>query len=169
VIRPIAPGDVEALAALYVRNREFLRAFDPDRDDAFFTVEEQRRRIATAVAGAAEGTMLRCVVLDDDGAIAGAITLDGIVRGPAQSAHLGYWIDRERNGRGLATRAVAAMLERAFGPLSLHRVEAGAIVDNQASRRVLERNGFALIGIAPRYLHVGGDWQDHALYQRLAD
>jgi [ribosomal protein S5]-alanine N-acetyltransferase len=116
----------------------------------------------------AAGHELRCVVLDD-GAVAGTITLDGIVRGPAQSAHMGYWIDRDRNGRGLATSAVAAMLERAFGSLGLHRVEAGAIVDNRASRRVLEKNGFTFIGIAPRYLFAGCAWQDHALYQRLAD
>jgi ribosomal-protein-alanine N-acetyltransferase len=42
-------------------------------------------------------------------------------------------------------------------------------VDNVASQRVLERNGFERIGLARRYLHVGGDWRDHILFQRTAD
>ena len=30
---------------------------------------------------------------------------------------------------------------------------------------MLERNGFVRIGVAPAYLNIAGEWQDHALYQ----
>jgi ribosomal-protein-alanine N-acetyltransferase len=56
----------------------------------------------------------------------------------------------------------------AFGPAGLHRLEAGTLTDNIASQRVLERNGFERIGLAPRYLHIAGRWRDHILFQRIA-
>jgi ribosomal-protein-alanine N-acetyltransferase len=84
-------------------------------------------------------------------------------------ADVGYWVDRERNGRGLATRALEALIAEAFGRHGLHRLAAGVLPDNLASRRVLERNGFEVVGLARSYLHIGGAWRDHVLYQRLAD
>jgi ribosomal-protein-alanine N-acetyltransferase len=107
-------------------------------------------------------------ILDGD-AIAGTISLSNVVRGAFQNANVGYWVDRARNGRGLATRALAAMVDEAFGDLALHRLEAGTLVDNVASQRVLEKNGFERIGLARRYLHIGGDWRDHVLFQRIAE
>jgi ribosomal-protein-alanine N-acetyltransferase len=51
----------------------------------------------------------------------------------------------------------------------LHRVEAATLVDNLPSQAVLRRNGFTLIGLAPRYLRIAGTWRDHLLFQRLAE
>jgi ribosomal-protein-alanine N-acetyltransferase len=34
---------------------------------------------------------------------------------------------------------------------------------------VLRRTGFTLIGRAPGYLLIAGEWRDHLLFQRLAD
>jgi len=34
---------------------------------------------------------------------------------------------------------------------------------------VLEKNRFKLIGLARNYLHIGGAWRDHLLFQRTAD
>ena len=59
------------------------------------------------------------------------------------------------------------MLRTAFGELGLHRVEAGTLVHNRASQRVLERNGFVRYGLAPQYLRIAGRWQDHVLFQVL--
>jgi len=101
--------------------------------------------------------------------VAGTVSLSNVVRGPLRSANVGYWVDAKRNGRGLATRAVAAVVEHAFGTLALHRLQAGTLVDNVASQRVLEKNGFECIGLARNYLHIGGAWRDHLLFQRTAD
>lgn len=61
------------------------------------------------------------------------------------------------------------MVEIAFGEFELHRVEAGTLVDNIASQRVLEKNGFERIGIARRFLWINGAWRDHVLFQRTVD
>jgi ribosomal-protein-alanine N-acetyltransferase len=168
-IRPIRLKDAEALARLYRRNRDFLRPFEPDRPAAFLSVHGQLERARTAIAAAEQGRLWRFVILDGSQEIAGTIGIENVIRGPAQTANLAYWVDRSRSGRGLATEAVGAVVREAFGPLGLHRLEAGTLVDNHASRRVLEKNDFELIGLARRYLHIGGAWRDHLLFQRVAD
>ena len=78
-------------------------------------------------------------------------------------------LDRDRNGRGLATRGLAALVEVAFGEVGLHRLEAGALVENVASQRVLEKNRFTRIGVAPRYLRIAGAWREHQHYHPTHD
>jgi len=164
VIRELRPGDAEELAALYRANREFLAPFEPARPPEFFTGEGQRERLERQLA---DGTR-PFAILDGD-AIAGTINLFHIVRESLQSGTIGYWVDRARNGRGLATSAVEDVVAYAFGELSLHRVEAATLVDNVPSQRVLEKAGFERIGVARNFLHVHGEWRDFVLFQRTAD
>src|SRR6476646_10044040 len=63
-----------------------------------------------------------------------------------------------------------ALAQRAAG--SRYRFvieEAGTLVDNVASQRVLEKNGFERIGLARAYLRIAGAWRDHILFQRVAE
>jgi ribosomal-protein-alanine N-acetyltransferase len=161
-------GDAEELGDLLARNRDFLAPYEPDRAVSFFTVAGQRARLDELEERRRAGVGDVFAILDG-AAIAGTISLSNVVRGAFQSANVGYWVDRERNGRGLASRAVAAIVEEAFERLGLHRLEAGTLVDNVASQRVLEKNDFTRIGVAPRYLHIAGAWRDHLLFQRTAD
>jgi ribosomal-protein-alanine N-acetyltransferase len=160
VIRELTAADADELAALYSANRDFLEPFEPDRGEAWFTVAGQRERLAHPLTG------WRFAILDGR-AIAGTISVSDVVRGAFHSAHVGYWVDAGRNGRGLATQAVADVVEFAFGHGRLHRLQAATLVDNHASQRVLEKNEFTRIGLARRYLHIGGDWRDHILFERV--
>jgi len=166
-IRPAMIADATALSALYAANWSFLQPFEPARDDTFLTPAGQEARLAMAEADREAGTGYRCVICDDQD-IVGMVSLSAIARGPAQSAHLGYWVAQAANGRGVATAAVAAMLELAFGGLGLHRLQAGTLLHNAGSQKVLMRNGFERIGVAKAYVKIAGKWQDHILFQRLA-
>jgi ribosomal-protein-alanine N-acetyltransferase len=55
-------------------------------------------------------------------------------------------------------------LRFAFEAISLHRVEISIIPRNTASRRVVEKLGIRLEGIAERFLEIDGVWEDHARY-----
>lgn len=165
MIRPIVLADAEEIAALYRANREFLAPFEPTRPDDFFTAEGQRRRLEEAAAG---GEGWRFAILDGD-EIAGRINLTDVIRGPLQRATVGYFVDRRCNGRGLATAAVADVVEFAFGEAGLHRLAAGTLPDNLASQRVLEKNGFERFGYAHKLLLLGDEWHDHVLFERIAD
>jgi len=167
-IRPAVIADAAELSQLYRKNREFLRPWEPIRDEDFFTQEGQEARLALTEAGRAAGVENRCVIFDG-AELLGMISLTAIERGPVQSAHLGYWVAQAANGRGVATAAVAAVLGLAFGRMGLHRIQAGTLVHNTGSQKVLLRNGFEQIGLARRYLKIAGEWQDHILFQRLTD
>jgi ribosomal-protein-alanine N-acetyltransferase len=163
VIRLLTPDDAEELAALYAANREFLTPFEPERTDEFFTAAFQRRRIEAA----GEDHWRWAIV--DDGRIAGTIVLADVLRGALQLGNVGYWVDRGHNGHGLATAAVADVVEFAFGGAGLHRLEAGTLVDNHASQRVLVKNGFERYGLARKLLQVNGAWRDHVLFELVSD
>lgn len=70
-------------------------------------------------------------------------------------------------GQGTGDGAVEEVCRIAREELGLHRVEAGTLVDNTASQRVLAKAGFEQYGTAPKYLHINGAWRDHRLFQRL--
>jgi [ribosomal protein S5]-alanine N-acetyltransferase len=160
IVRALTAEDADELAALLAENREWLAPHEPVRDERFFSPKGQRARIES------EGSHA-FAILDDD-RIAGMVTISNIARGPFQSGNLGYWIAEPLAGRGLTTRAVSAVVAIAFGDLGLHRLEAATLVHNVPSQRVLEKNGFELIGLARRYLEIAGEWSDHLLFQRTA-
>ncbi|MFC4049189.1 GNAT family N-acetyltransferase [Actinomadura syzygii] len=166
-LRVVQMADAEALAALYAENRDYLRPWEPVRDDAYFTVDGQRDNLQHLVEAYATGEMWPGVILLE-GEVAGRITLNNVLRGPLQSCFLGYWVARAHAGRGVATEAVRLALDVAFADLRLHRVEAFTRVDNHASQRVLERNGFTVVGTARRHIHLDGRWHDERFFERLA-
>jgi [ribosomal protein S5]-alanine N-acetyltransferase len=167
VTRLIAIDDAPVLAKLVQENRDFLTPWDPVRGEDYFTEAGQLTDIRSALIQHRQGVKLPHVILGESGAVAGRINLNNVVRGAFQSGSLGYWVSATQNGRGLATAAVRDMVQLAFRELRLHRVEAGTLLHNVRSQRVLERNGFVRYGVAPSYLKIAGRWQDHALYQLL--
>ena len=166
--RPIAPDDAEPLSALLIANRDFLAPWEPVRPADYVTPDGQRADIDTRLAEAERGDAVPHVIVVD-GAVAGRITLAGIVRGSFESANLGYWVGASFGDRGVGTAAVRAICGLAFGSLGLHRIQAGTLVHNVRSQRVLAKAGFTRFGLAPRYLRIAGRWQDHVLFQLLAD
>nr|WP_240895438.1 GNAT family protein [Kineococcus siccus] len=163
----LAPGDAADLARVLTENWEFLAPYEPAREPSYFTAEHQAGLVAHLLAEHAAGRCVPCAILRD-GELVGRITISDVVRGAFQSGNLGYFVAEAVNGRGVATEAVAQVVERAFTDLGLHRLQAGTLLSNSASQAVLQRNGFERIGVARRYLLIAGRWQDHVLYQRTS-
>ncbi len=165
LVRDLSLDDAPALAAAYRRNREHLLPWEPDRDETWFTTDGQTAAVTGQLAAAGRGLMASWVLVHED-LVVGRVNLNNIVRGVLRSASVGYWVDAQHLGRGLASGAVELVCARARSR-GLHRVEAGTLVHNVASQRVLESCGFTYYGTAPQFLFVGGRWQDHRLYQRI--
>ncbi|MEU4061293.1 GNAT family protein [Streptomyces wedmorensis] len=157
-VRVAGAGDAGELAAALVRNRRYMRPREPYRAEGYYTAEAQAERLADGAA--------RWFAVDGE-RIVGAAILSGIVLGPLCSASLGYWVAEAYTGRGVASALVAEVCRAAREELGLHRIEAGTMLDNFASQRVLEKSGFTRIGTAPKFLHIDGEWRDHHLFQLL--
>ncbi|MFI6641647.1 GNAT family N-acetyltransferase [Streptomyces sp. NPDC050504] len=166
LMRLAALSDAPAVADALVRNREYMAPWEPVRPEEFYTGAGQRARLSMLLRGLEAGVGASWVLVDGD-RVVGGFTLSGISLGYFRSGQLGYWVDKEYAGRGLATAAVRAVCETARDDLLLHRVEAGTLLDNTASQRVLAKCGFESYGVAPKYLYIAGDWRDNRLFQRL--
>ncbi|MFL6158612.1 MAG: GNAT family N-acetyltransferase [Marmoricola sp.] len=167
-LRPLTADDAGELSAVMRRNQEFLAPWEPTRPTGYFTETSVAATIRSLLEMQRAGSTVPFVI-DEDGELAGRATLNNLVRGPFQSASVGYWVDGARGGRGIASAACGLIVEHAFGELGLHRVEAGTLLDNVRSQKVLVNNGFEQFGMAPRYLQIAGTWQDHLLFQRIND
>ncbi|MFE9564491.1 GNAT family N-acetyltransferase [Streptomyces sp. NPDC006487] len=165
-MREIREADAAGLAEVLDRNRAYMAPYEPLRTAGFYTEAGQLERIEGLLADRDAGRA-RPYVLIGNGVPIGAINLGSIALGPLRSGGIGYWVDQAWAGRGVATAALEELCRIARDEVGLHRVEAGTRIENLASQRVLAKVGFEQYGLAPRYLHVGGDWQDHRLFQRL--
>ncbi|WP_240037119.1 GNAT family N-acetyltransferase [Leifsonia flava] len=174
-LRLLRETDAVALTDAYVRNREHLARWEPARTDDFFTVEAAQARIQTSIEQYSTRAAVPWLLIErctgdehepERERIVGTMTVNRITWGPFLSGSLGYWVDRELTGRGVATAAVGHVCEAARAS-GLHRIDASTLLDNVGSQTVLRRSGFEQFGLAPRYLSIAGRWQDHLLFQRI--
>jgi ribosomal-protein-alanine N-acetyltransferase len=91
---------------------------------------------------------------------------DGHIR--SRRAAIGYIIDPACQRQGIATEAVAAMLDFCFDELGMHRIQAFIDPDNTASRRLVEKFGFRCEGLLRDNLRVNDVWRNDMLYALLA-
>lgn len=104
-----------------------------------------------------------------DGQMVGQVTVNSISWGSARSASIGYWVARSHAGRGVTPTAVALVCDHLFESVNLHRVDIAIRPENEPSLAVVRKLGFTEVGTAPRYLHIGGEWADHQLFQLVRE
>jgi [ribosomal protein S5]-alanine N-acetyltransferase len=130
-----------ALLAFEQQNRAYFAAVIPDRGDEFFADFDGRHALLLALQAA--GTDYFHVLVGDCGEVVGRVNLVYIENG---SAELGYRIAEKAAGRGLATAAVRDVRRLAADTYGLTQLRAKVTLNNPASRKVLERNGFVVTG-----------------------
>jgi ribosomal-protein-alanine N-acetyltransferase len=130
-----------ALLAFERENRQYFARSVPDRGNAYFLEFASRHRALLAEQDA--GLCHFHVILDDQGKLIGRINIVDVEEG---SAELGYRISEHAGGRGVATAAVGEVCLLAASAYRLTALTAVTTLDNPASRTVLERNGFTLVG-----------------------
>ena len=164
VVRPLSRRDHDAWRRARHRSAAWLGPWDATvppggsaRPTSFPQLVRRLHRQARA------GTTLPFAI-DVDGRFAGQVTVNNIVRGSAQFASIGYWLDQRWAGRGVMPRAVALVIDHCFTTAGLHRIEVAIRPENSNSLRVVEKLGIREIGYAPRFLHIDGAWRDHRLY-----
>jgi ribosomal-protein-alanine N-acetyltransferase len=163
-LRPLAMSDRDAWRSARQRNADWLTPWDatvPPGGESRPTTFRQLVRRLNAMARA--GTTYPFAV-DVSGSFAGQLTVNNIVRGSAQFASMGYWLDQQYAGRGVMPTAVALAIDHCFTTAGLHRIEIAIRPENTNSLRVVEKLGIREIGYAPKFLHIDGAWRDHRLY-----
>ncbi|WP_164512303.1 GNAT family N-acetyltransferase [Oceaniglobus ichthyenteri] len=161
-------GDYRPWSALRRESADFLIPWEPTWSPDHLTRKSFTNRVYWAQRSIHNGTAMPLFLIRrDDDTLLGAITLDNIRRGPAQSGTLGYWIGAEYARQGYMAEAIAGLVHHAFHVVDISRVEAACLAENAASRAALERSGFKYEGVAQSYLQINGRWCNHVLYSNL--
>jgi ribosomal-protein-alanine N-acetyltransferase len=158
------PSRVWTAAAAEGDRREYIAAMRgsaglhapwiaPPADDEAFTELLDRGRRDDFAAYVIRST--------GDDAIVGACNVSNIFRRNLLSAYIGYAAVAGYEGRGLMSEGVGLVLDEAFGPLGLHRIEANIQPANEASIAFVRRLGFVREGYSEGYLKINGEWRDH--------
>ena len=167
-LRPPTHSDFREWTALRVQSRDFLSPWEPTWAADHLTRKAFTNRVYWAQRSVSNGTAMPLFIFRrQDDALVGAITLDHIKRGPAQSGITGYWMGAPFARQGYMREAIAAVVHHAFTVLDLSRIEAGCLPENMPSRKLLENCGYKYEGVAQSYLQINGRWRNHVLYANL--
>jgi RimJ/RimL family protein N-acetyltransferase len=142
-VRPVAESDLAALMA--VNGDDQVTRFLPyetwrSMDDA----QAWYKRIAVMQEAA---SAIQLVAVDKGSGSAIATCLLFQFDQKSERAELGYVLGRAHWGKGLMSEALSAVLDHAFGPMRVRRLEAHIDPRNKASRGLAQRLGFTREGL----------------------
>jgi RimJ/RimL family protein N-acetyltransferase len=140
LLEPVAAAHAEGLFEATVASRPELLPWMPWAKEP--TLDGSSVVAAKGPSEWLEGRFHFAVVERDTGLVLGVIGLDHEGSAP----ELSYWIRSDHAGRGLTTEACRAVIEWAGRALHVTRLTLWAGRDNNASRRVAVKLGFAHIG-----------------------
>ncbi|MER7753218.1 GNAT family N-acetyltransferase [Kitasatospora sp. NPDC097643] len=160
----LAGGTVDALMAAAadpeINRWNRMRTADPAGAEAF---------LDRCDASWADGRSAAFAITDaHDGSLCGTSALRWTDR-PDGLAMVGYWLMPAHRGRGLATRATAAVTRWGIATAAARRIELCHAIGNEASCRVADRAGFPYEGtLRASYRHADGHYFDEHIHARLA-
>lgn len=167
---PVTPVNAQALWRLLQQPdlRDYQDLPDVDRAQFLRLVSARPTRLAAGITGRFEW------LVHDGNAVdlpIGWVSLR-IAETSRTTAEIGYSVITGHRGRGVATEAVAALLEEGFRRVRLREIRAYCLPENLSSRAVLRHNDFEDEGTLPRGATVQGKPVDvivHVLqYERWA-
>ncbi len=144
VVRRWAYGDVDALLVAVRSSWSHLRPWMPwarDEPDR----EAQAGFVLASVHSWQEGTSFEYGVFDMAGAVVAAVGLHSRL-GP-HGLELGYWVRADRAGRGVVSRAAAALTEAAWQLRGIEFLEVHCDEANVRSAAGARRIGFRLVEV----------------------
>ncbi len=156
--------DVEELFALTDANRAHLRRWLPWLDQTRVSAATLHF-IEFTLREASASTGLHCGIYEQN-ILVGVCGYNRIDT-PNRSAHIGYWLAAEAQGRGIMSRCVAALASYGFAKKNLHRQVIACAEENTASAAVAERCGFRFEGVARDAEWLYDHYVNHRVYARL--
>jgi len=155
-LRRIEESDIDAMFAIYA-DREVSRylSFPP------MTARGEAEAFVSRIhAGYAVGTSWQlAVVRREDDALIGTCILFNFHE-QSRRAEIGYTLGKPYWSQGYMREALVGLIDIAFGPLGLNRLEADIDPRNDPSARILEHLGFRREGHMPQRWIVNGETCD---------
>jgi RimJ/RimL family protein N-acetyltransferase len=141
LLRPFRPDDLLQVREAIDETLAEVQRWLPWGKEEPSSLEQLAARLEKYATECAEGTAWRLALVDDtNGRFLGSGALFPYP-GP-RALEVGYWIRNSEAGRGLATRAAAALVRYGFGERGVERMELWTRPGNEPSAAVARRLGF---------------------------
>ena len=146
---------------------------ESDKEDYFHCISHDKRVLETFICRYAENLSdldfspylsndsLFAVRLKDSGRLIGIILYFDV---KDDSCVIGYGLGSEYWGRGFATEAVKRFIDYLFNDKGFHKVNASFFSGNEASKRVMEKNGMRFSRFSEKELEYLGEERDLTYY-----
>lgn len=147
LLRPLKYSDKEILAKL-ANNKKIwsnLRDMFPHP----YQIEDAERFIEAIKKQDTQVTF----AIEFETQFAGVISINHQQDVYRKSAEIGYWLGEPYWNKGIVTTALKLVTDYGFNELKLERLFAGAFEGNEGSKRVLEKCGYKLEGIARKAVY----------------
>jgi len=160
------PGQeaTDEVAALVRRNLQHLQPWMPWAVDNY-SAKHAAEWIAAVGTVDTVSSAIGFLIWENNG-IVGTIGVHDIDR-VNRHAKIGYWIDRDHEGKGIVTTSCRILLAYLFDTMELNRVQINCNVDNSRSRAIPEKLGFTYEGILREVELLRGEFRDQAVYSLL--
>lgn len=163
-VRLVCERDARRLADYYAENRQFLKPWEPVRDNSHCHPSGWQARLDMISEMHKTGSAWYFALLDkDEKEICGVANFTNVVRGSFYACYLGYSLGEKWQGQGLMYEALTSAIRFMQRSQHIHRIMANYMPHNQRSGDLLRRLGFEKEGYAKDYLLIDGAWRDHVL------
>ena len=145
-------------------NREYFERNLPPRPDNYFDLGGFKEMTRELLTEQRNRDVYMHLIRDSQGVMVGRINLS-VLEDDRTTAELGYRIGENVSNLGYASEAVKLVLDKAFTTYGFNRIIAGTATDNQASQRVLIKNGFTFSRMIENDLHIHNEWVHTAVFE----
>jgi RimJ/RimL family protein N-acetyltransferase len=158
VLRPVVPGDAEALFALFA-NWEVVQWLSTPPWP--YALEDARSFVAAQMDRAPDRRTYLAIALG--GALIGGIDASSNrpAGAPPEAPILGFWLGQPYWGRGFMSEAALAFVRHIFASTGHDTIYSGAFAGNAASLRIQEKLGFVRTGETMHYSRPRGEKLAH--------
>jgi len=169
IIRCYEAGDGPMYYAVGIRNRDHLQRYESGNVILTAKTEEEAEILVRELH--ADWVARNCFFMgafDKETREFVAQIYVGVVNWDLPEFVMGYFVDKDHEGRGFVAEAVRATLRFVFEHLRAHRVRLDTNETNTRSRRVAERCGFVQEGrLRESHRHPDGTFSGDMLYGLL--
>ncbi|KXF82384.1 GNAT family N-acetyltransferase [Enterovibrio coralii] len=162
IFEPLSLEHCEALLNFEIKNRAWFERYIAPRPPHFFDLHGLTRATHTALELQSNLTHRLFVMVDEQQRIVGRANINEI---RDDHAVIGYRVCEQAVGKGIATKAVQALIAVCKDELDVDYMLAKTTPHNIGSQKVLAKTGFRYIGRERNAAKIQGRFNDLWLYQ----
>lgn len=164
VLRRLRRDDV----AVALEHEQDRRIMEWIRDPEPLAAMQDRIQAMLGAWTGADGEFLTLAIAPKDSTTMAGIVVCRVTTAAHEAMEIGYRLHPSVHRHGYGFEACSRLIDHLFREVSVHKVVAHCVVDNEASWRLMEKLGMHREAVFRDYTKLGGTWRDACYYGLLA-